>query len=193
VIVRILGEGQYELDETEAAQLAPLDLELDAAVDRDDEAAFRTALDVAVRLVRSTGTPLRPDELAASDLILPSLDASVDEVRQLLAEAEAIPVVAAREEPPGNAVFAVDVLACLVYAIKTMIEPEPALWSGYCVQRAYDCLFFADEALARSGGPAGLMQALDAWLDGDAGDQLRRESVSFAVLPAQLRQLSDRG
>jgi len=74
-----------------------------------------------------------------------------------------------------------------------MIEPEPALWSGYCVQRAYDCLFFADEALARSGGPAGLMQALDAWLDGDAGDQLRRESVSFAVLPAQLRQLSDRG
>ena len=114
-------------------------------------------------------------------------------VRQLLAEAEAIPVVAAREEPPGNAVFAVDVLACLVYAIKTMIEPEPALWSGYCVQRAYDCLFFADEALARSGGPAGLMQALDAWLDGDAGDQLRRESVSFAVLPAQLRQLSDRG
>lgn len=114
-------------------------------------------------------------------------------LRQLLAEAEALPVMAACEEPPGNAVFAVDVLACLVYAIKTMIEPEPALWSGYCVQRAYDCLFFADEALDRSGGPAGLMQALDAWLDGDGGDQLRRESVRLAVLPAQLRQLSDRG
>ncbi len=114
-------------------------------------------------------------------------------LRQLLAGAEAMPVMAAREEPPGNAVFAVDVLACLVYAIKTMIEPEPALWSGYCVQRAYDCLFFADEALDRSGGPARLMQALDAWLDGDAGDQLRRESVSLAVLPAQLRQLSGRG
>ena len=82
--MRILGEGQYQLDEAEAAQLAPLDLELDAAVDRDDEAAFRTALDGAVRLVR-TGTPLQPDELAASDLILPSLDASIDEVRKLLA------------------------------------------------------------------------------------------------------------
>ena len=112
-------------------------------------------------------------------------------LRQLLAEAEAMPVMAAREEPCGSAVFAVDVLACLIYAIKAMIEPEPALWSGYCVQRAYDCLFFADEALDRSGGPACLMQALDAWLDGDAGDQLRRESVSLAVLPAQLRQLSD--
>jgi hypothetical protein len=55
-----------------------------------------------------------------------------------------------------------EVLTCLVYAIKTMIEPEPALWSGYCVQRAYDCLFFADGALDRSGGPARLMQALGA-------------------------------
>jgi hypothetical protein len=114
-------------------------------------------------------------------------------LRQLLAEAEAMPVMAAREEPPGNAVFAVDVLACLIYAIKSMIEPEPAPWSGHCVQRACDCLFFADEALDRSGGPARLMQALDAWLDGDAGDQLRRESVSIAVLPAQLRQLNGRG
>jgi hypothetical protein len=113
-------------------------------------------------------------------------------LRLWLAEAAAMPVMAAREEPPGNAVFAVDVLACLVYAIKTMIEPAPALWSGYCVQRAYDCLFFADEALDRSGGPARLLRALDGWLDGDAGDQLRRESVSLAVLPAQLRQHSDR-
>jgi len=86
VIVRILGEGQYQLDEVEAAQLAPLDLELDSAVDRGDEAAFRTALDSAVRLVRSAGTPLPPDELAASDLILPSLDASVDDVRKLIAD-----------------------------------------------------------------------------------------------------------
>ena len=86
MIVRILGEGQYELDEAEAAQLAPLDLELDGAVDRDDEGAFRTALDNADRLVRLAGTPLPPDELAASDLILPSLDASIDEVRKLLAE-----------------------------------------------------------------------------------------------------------
>ena len=129
--------------------------------------------------------------LAEARLAIESV--SLVTLRQLLAQAEAMPVMAAREEPPGNAVFAVDVLACLVYAIKTMVEPEPALWSGYCVQRAYDCLFFVGEALDRSGGPARLMQALDAWLDGDAGDQLRRESVSIAALPAQLRQLSGRG
>ena len=54
-------------------------------------------------------------------------------LRQLLGQAEAMPVLAAGEEPAGNAVFAVDVLACLIYAIKTMTEPKPALWSGYCV------------------------------------------------------------
>lgn len=86
MIVRILGEGQYQLDDAEAAQLAPLDLELDAAVDRGDEAAFRQALETAVRFVRSAGDTLPPDELEASDLILPSLDAGVDEVRKLLAE-----------------------------------------------------------------------------------------------------------
>jgi hypothetical protein len=85
VIVRVLGEGQYDLDEAAAAELAPLDLELDAAVDRGDETAFRAALDGAVRLVRS-GTPLAQDELASSDLILPALDASIDDVRKLLAE-----------------------------------------------------------------------------------------------------------
>lgn len=86
MIVRILGEGQYQLDDAEAAQLAPLDLALDAAVDRGDQAAFRQALEAAVRFVRSAGDTLPPDEIEASDLILPSLDASVDEVRKLLAE-----------------------------------------------------------------------------------------------------------
>ena len=82
-----------------------------------------------------------------------------------------------------------DVLACLIYAIKTMTEPEPALWSGYCLQRAHDCVFFADEALDRSGSPARLMRAVEAWLDGDGGDRLRQESASSAALPGPLRQL----
>ncbi len=62
-----------------------------------------------------------------------------------------------------------------------------------CRRLLLPCLLFADEALDRSGGPARLLRALDAWLDGDAAGQLRREAVSPAVLPAQLRQLSNRG
>ena len=70
-----------------------------------------------------------------------------------------------------------------------MTELAPALWSGYCVQRAYDCLFFADEALGRSGSPARLMEALDAWLEGDGGELMRRESAGIAALPRLLSRL----
>jgi hypothetical protein len=86
MIVRILGEGQYELGEADSARLASLDAELTATVDRGDEAAFRKALGAAVTTVRSAGSAVAADLLAASDVILPSPDASLDEVRRLLAE-----------------------------------------------------------------------------------------------------------
>jgi hypothetical protein len=86
MIVRILGEGQYELDEAEAGRLATLDAELTATVDRGDEAAFRQALTVAVAAVRSAGSAVPHDSLKASEVILPAPDASLDEVRKLLAE-----------------------------------------------------------------------------------------------------------
>jgi hypothetical protein len=86
VIVRILGEGQYQLDDAGAARLTPLDADLTAAVERNDERSFTAALDGAVKLVRSVGAPVPADSLAASDVILPALDASLEDVRRLLAE-----------------------------------------------------------------------------------------------------------
>jgi hypothetical protein len=86
MIVRILGEGQFSLDDEAAERLGPLDAELGAAVDRDDDEAFHQALDGAVGLVRTSGTPVPPESLEPSDLILPHDDASLDEVRRLLAE-----------------------------------------------------------------------------------------------------------
>jgi hypothetical protein len=86
MIVRILGEGQFELDKAQAERLTVLDAELTATVDRGDEAGFKTALTAAVAAVRSTGTAVPHDSLAASEVILPSPDASLDEVRRLLAQ-----------------------------------------------------------------------------------------------------------
>ena len=86
MIVRILGEGQYRLDDSAHDKLGPLDEKLGAAVERDDTAAFREALNGALRVVRETGTPVPADTLEPSDLILPHESASVDEVRRLLAE-----------------------------------------------------------------------------------------------------------
>jgi hypothetical protein len=86
VIVRILGEGQYRVNDEAAAKLTALDKDLDTAVSADDEPAFSTALGVAMTLVKAVGTPVGDDELVTADYILPFSDATVSEVRKLLAD-----------------------------------------------------------------------------------------------------------
>ena len=86
MIVRILGEGQFQVDADAAAKLTALDAELDAAVEKQDETAFRAALGAAVGLVRDSGTTVPDDTFVTADYILPFSDASVDEVRKLLAD-----------------------------------------------------------------------------------------------------------
>jgi hypothetical protein len=86
VIVRILGEGQFQVDDEGAAKLTALDSSLDAAVEADDEAAFKTALEASVRLVRQSGKRVPDEEFVTADFILPFSDATVAEVRQLLAD-----------------------------------------------------------------------------------------------------------
>jgi len=84
--VRILGEGQFRVDDDAAAKLTALDKDLDAAVRDQTDAAFSAALRAAVALVRATGEPVADDEFVTADYILPFSDATVDEVRKLLAD-----------------------------------------------------------------------------------------------------------
>lgn len=86
MIVRILGEGQFRVGDDAATTLTELDKGLDAAVDKGDEAAFKTALDSSLGLVRAEGTPLPADEFATAEYILPFSDATVAEVRELLTD-----------------------------------------------------------------------------------------------------------
>ena len=72
MIVRILGEGQFEVDESATEELNALDATLEKAVNAGDEAAFRPALAALVGRVRSLGIPLAADTIKPSDLILPN-------------------------------------------------------------------------------------------------------------------------
>jgi hypothetical protein len=91
VIVRILGEGQFRVDDAAAAELNQLDADLETAVERSDEPAFADALSRLLAQVRAQGSPLPPDILESSDLILPHQDSSMDEVRKLLTDEGLIP------------------------------------------------------------------------------------------------------
>jgi hypothetical protein len=91
VIVRILGEGQFRIGDAAAAELNRLDTELEAAVNHNDETAFAAALDGLLAQVRAHGSPLPPDSLEESALILPHQGSSMDEVRKLLTDEGLIP------------------------------------------------------------------------------------------------------
>ena len=86
MIVRILGEGQFRLDDDSAAKLTVLDKDLDAAVHAGDESVFKMALGAAVKLVHEDGAPVPDDEFVTADYILPFSDATIDEVRKLLTD-----------------------------------------------------------------------------------------------------------
>ena len=91
MIVRILGEGQFRVDDAATAGLNQLDAELETAVEHNDEAAFAAALTRLLAGVRANGAPLPPDTLESSDLILPGEDSSMDEVRKMLTDEGLIP------------------------------------------------------------------------------------------------------
>jgi len=91
MIVRILGEGQRTISDGDLDGLNGLDNELIAAVEAGDEDGFGRALAALLDKVRQIGTTLPDDEIVPSDLVLPSADASLAEVRELLGDDGLIP------------------------------------------------------------------------------------------------------
>ena len=91
MIIRILGEGQLRVDDSAAKELNVLDAALEKAVNAGDEQAERTALTALLDRVRSLGTPLAPDAIEPSDLILPYADADLADVRGMLTDGGLIP------------------------------------------------------------------------------------------------------
>ncbi len=91
MIIRILGEGQLRVDDSAADELNVLDAALGEAVNAGDERAFRPALAALLDRVRSLGTPLAEDAIEPSDLILPYSEASLDDVRGMMAGEGLIP------------------------------------------------------------------------------------------------------
>jgi hypothetical protein len=91
VIARLMGEGQYRIDEALRAQLNELDERAAGAVDAEDEGALDDVLDEMWQLVRDRGERLPDDELSASDLIIPPSDLTLEETRQLFTEEGLVP------------------------------------------------------------------------------------------------------
>lgn len=84
MIVRILGESQYEVDDAKRATLDELDQQLSAAIDADDAMDFKKALGALVAGVRAAGNRVDPSRFVPSDLTVPHEGTSLEELRDLL-------------------------------------------------------------------------------------------------------------
>jgi hypothetical protein len=91
MIVRILGEGQFRVDDSATGELNALDAALEKAVNSGDEQQFRPALAALLDRVRSVGSPLAEDTIEPSDLILPYSDADLEDVREMITGEGLIP------------------------------------------------------------------------------------------------------
>ncbi|AQS69961.1 PspA-associated protein PspAA [Streptomyces pactum] len=91
MIVRIMGEGQLTLADSRLTELNQLDDELLAEMDNGDGPGFRATLQALLAKVRELGEPVPDDFLEPSDLILPSSDATLEQVQELLSDDGLIP------------------------------------------------------------------------------------------------------
>jgi hypothetical protein len=98
VIVRLMGEGQYRVDDSLLEQLNELDDRAIAAIEAGNEIDLDEALDGMAGLVRSQGQPLADDEIATSDALVPPSDMSLEEARQFLSDEGFVPDLPAPPE-----------------------------------------------------------------------------------------------
>ncbi len=82
MIVRISGEQQYRVPDSDEESLNRLDNSIVEAVENDDEQGFRSSFKEMLESVREKGEPLPEDELVPSDLMLPPEDLSLEEAKQ---------------------------------------------------------------------------------------------------------------
>ena len=91
MIVRIMGEGQFDVPDGALEDLNRLDDDLESACASGDEATFRQALAALNQGVHDRGSVLPEDYLGPSDLVLPGRDSSLSEVSALLTDEGLIP------------------------------------------------------------------------------------------------------
>jgi hypothetical protein len=91
VIVRLMGEGQYQLSDEAVSRLNELDDDAQAAVEAEDEPKLDRLLDEMWGLVRNEGERLGDDDLSPSDALVPPSDMTLEETKRLLSTDGLIP------------------------------------------------------------------------------------------------------
>ena len=82
MIVRIVGEDQYEVPDGHRERLNELDNAVVAAVDKGDEAGFEHCFTSLLDFVRTEGTLVPTQDSPESDVFIPFPDITLEEARE---------------------------------------------------------------------------------------------------------------
>ena len=91
MIVRLMGEGQYRVDDDLREELNRLDETALEALEAEDEDRLDAILEEMAQLVRNRGSELPPEDLHPSDAIIPPSDLTLEETRELMSDDGLIP------------------------------------------------------------------------------------------------------
>jgi hypothetical protein len=99
MIVRIMAEDQYRLDDSHRALIERLDETAEAAMNAGDESAFQAALHELIGAIRQYGEVVPVEEILPSDWIIPGPDMTLAEAHARL---QTVPSGEAPESESGD-------------------------------------------------------------------------------------------
>jgi hypothetical protein len=91
MIVRLMNEGQYRIDDGLRDRLNEIDERAMQALQDDNEDELDMLLGRMWDLVQADGERVPDNELVTSDLVIPPADLTLEETRQLFSEDGLIP------------------------------------------------------------------------------------------------------
>jgi hypothetical protein len=83
VIVRVMGEGQFEIDDEVAKGLNELDEQAERALQSEDQEQLAELLERMAEAVRTNGARLPDEDLSPSEGIVPPPDLTLEEAKEL--------------------------------------------------------------------------------------------------------------
>ena len=83
MIVRVMGDGQFEIDDEVAKGLDEIDEQAEQALEAGDQARLSELLRRMADAVRMNGARLPDADLTPSEAIIPPDDLTLDEAREL--------------------------------------------------------------------------------------------------------------
>ena len=83
MIIRILGIGQFKLDDRHIDGLNKIDNKIVEDVSKGREKDFRKDLAKIISMIQEKGEAIDPAEIVSSDIIVPPADMTIEEAKQV--------------------------------------------------------------------------------------------------------------